>query len=425
MHSFADTSEILVPEALIDQVLGQEEARTIIRQAALQRRHVLLIGEPGTGKSLLGQAMAELIKATSPEDMLIFPQPQDPTRPEIHRIPAGQGAVQVAAYRAHAQRATQSLQFVVWVVAAALLLVSVYFTLRDASLTSLTGGLIAVALVLWLRQHLLKLPAAQAPKVLVQHPRDHAPFVDATGLHAGALLGDVRHDPYQSGGVETPPHHLVEAGAIHRAHGGVLYIDEVSLLGLDAQHHLLTAMQEQQFAITGRSPGSSGTMVHTAPVPCDFTLVLAGNIEDLAHIHPALRSRIRGYGYEIYTHARMHNTAANQWLIARLVAQEVRRDGKIPHCSAAGVAAVIDTARQRAGEPGKLSCHFRELGGLIRIAGDLAVHEGAPLIEAHHIHRAVKWSRPIEEQIAIAHRTQQAYPEASGRDGGRHRGETQ
>ena len=43
------------------------------------------------------------------------------------------------------------------------------------------------------------------PKLLVQHPKTRAPFVDATGLHAGALLGDVRHDPYQSGGVETPP----------------------------------------------------------------------------------------------------------------------------------------------------------------------------------------------------------------------------
>ena len=28
-------------------------------------------------------------------------------------------------------------------------------------------------------------------------------FIDATGAHAGALLGDVRHDPFQSGGLET------------------------------------------------------------------------------------------------------------------------------------------------------------------------------------------------------------------------------
>ena len=210
------------------------------------------------------------------------------------------------------------------------------------------------------------------------------------------MCGTTRTNP---GGIETPPHHLVEAGAIHRAHGGVLYMDEVSLLGMDAQHHLLTAMQEHQFAITGRSPGSSGTMVHTEPVPCDFVLVLAGNIEDLPHIHPALRSRIRGYGYEIYTHDVMADTPANCWLITRLVAQEIRRDGKIPPSSAAGVDAVIDAARQRSGQPGRLSCRFRELGGLIRTAGDIATQDGAPLIEARHVHRALRWSLPIEQQI--------------------------
>jgi Lon-like ATP-dependent protease len=400
MHKFADTSTIPIPAALIDQVLGQEEACAIIRQAAVQRRHVLLIGAPGTGKSLLGQAMAELTRVSNPEDVLVFPHPQTPNRPEIRRLPAGQGAACVAAYQTRARHATQSLRFVSWLVAASLLLVGLYFSVRDGALTYLAGGLLGAALVLRLRQQALPAPAATVPKLLVQHPMEHAPFVDATGLHAGALLGDVRHDPYQSGGVETPPHHLVEAGAIHRAHGGVLYIDEVSLLGLEAQHHLLTAMQERQFAITGRSPGSSGTMVYTDPVPCDFTLVLAGNSEDLQELHPALRSRIRGYGYEIYTHALMDDTEENQWLLARLVAQEVRRDGKIPHCSAEGVGAVIDAARQRAGQAGKLSCRFRELGGLIRVAGDIAVQEGAPLIAAAHVRMAVQWSRPIEEQMA-------------------------
>ena len=382
MYPFTETSEIRVPDALIDQVLGQHEACEIIRQAAMQRRHVLLIGVPGTGKSLLGQAMAELTKVDQPEDILVDPNPEAPHQPRVRQVPAGHGRAQTLAHQTRARRASESLRLLIWVVMAAVVVVSLYFAVRDQTPTYLIAGGFGVALVFWLRRFLLASPAATIPKLLVQHLAEHAPFVDATGLHAGALLGDVRHDPYQSGGVETPPHHLVEAGAIHRAHGGVLYIDEVSLLGLDAQHHLLTAMQERQFAITGRSPGSSGTMVHTAPVPCDFTLVLAGNIEDLEHLHPALRSRIRGYGYEIYTHEHMADTEANRWLIARLVAQEVQRDGKIPHCTAAGVCAVIEAARQRCDQPGALSCRFRELGGLIRIAGDIAIQEGAPLITA-------------------------------------------
>ncbi len=399
MQPFAETSDIGVPNALIDQVLGQHEACDIIRQAAMQRRHVLLIGVPGTGKSLLGQAMAELTKVEQPEDILMFPNLEAPHQPNVRRVPAGQGQAQTAAHRMRARRASESLRLLMWVMVAAIGLVSLYFAVRDQAATYLIAGGFGVVLVLWLRRYVLASPDASIPKLLVQHPAEHAPFVDATGLHAGALLGDVRHDPYQSGGVETSPHHLVEAGAIHRAHGGVLYIDEVSLLGLDAQHHLLTAMQERQFAITGRSLGSSGTMVHTSPVPCDFSLVLAGNIEDLAHLHPALRSRIRGYGYEIYTHETMADTAENQWLVARLVAQEVQRDGKIPHCTAAGVEAVVEAARQRSEQPGALSCRFRELGGLIRIAGDIAVREGAQRITASHVKRALHWSLPIEEQM--------------------------
>lgn len=412
MFEFTDTSDIPVPETLIEQVLGQEAACHIIRQAARQRRHVLLIGDPGTGKSMLGQAMAELLAVDQPEDVLVFPHAIDPTAPQIRRVPAGQGIDAVETHLRQAYRSGQSLRLLSWIVVAALLLGSVYFTLREETVTYLLGGLFLAGLSLWASRHYLASPAALVPKLLVQQSQTRAPFVDATALHAGALLGDVRHDPYQSGGIETPPHRLVEAGAIHRAHGGVLYIDEVSLLSMEAQNHLLTAMQEQCFAITGRSPGSSGTMVHTTPVPCAFVLVLAGNIADLETIHPALRSRIRGAGYEIYTHAVMDDTPANQWLFARLVAQEVRRDGKIPHFRAAAVQEVLAAARQRAGQAGKMSCRFRELGGLMRIAGDIAVREGATLVEACHVQMALPWSLPIEEQIALEGTLDDVHPGA-------------
>ena len=44
--------------------------------------------------------------------------------------------------------------------------------------------------------------------------------MDATGTHAGALLGDVRHDPFQSGGLETPAHDGVESVDIHKGSQG-------------------------------------------------------------------------------------------------------------------------------------------------------------------------------------------------------------
>ncbi|MEK6858205.1 MAG: ATP-binding protein, partial [Nanoarchaeota archaeon] len=59
--NFKSTAEIKVPEKLIDQIIGQEDAVDVIKKASQQRRHVVLIGEPGTGKSLLGQALSELL----------------------------------------------------------------------------------------------------------------------------------------------------------------------------------------------------------------------------------------------------------------------------------------------------------------------------------------------------------------------------
>ena len=44
------TNDIKIPERLVDQVIGQDQGVEVIKRAAKQKRHVILIGEPGTGK---------------------------------------------------------------------------------------------------------------------------------------------------------------------------------------------------------------------------------------------------------------------------------------------------------------------------------------------------------------------------------------
>ncbi len=394
---FKTTEEIQVPEKLIDQVIGQEHAVEIIKTAANQKRHVLLIGEPGTGKSMLGQAMAELLPTENLEDILVFPNPEDENMPKIKTVPACQGRRIVEKYRekAKSQESIKSyiLLLVIFTVMMALFL--------QFSATTLLMGLFVIILTIMALSNMRLKSGVLVPKLLIDNcGRTKAPFVDATGAHAGALLGDVRHDPFQSGGLGTPAHERVEPGMIHRAHRGVLFIDEIATLTLKMQQSLLTAMQEKKFPITGQSEMSSGAMVRTEPVPCDFILVAAGNLDTVDKMHPALRSRIRGYGYEVYMRTTMPDTIENRRKLVQFVAQEVKRDGKIPHFTKEAVEEIVREAQRRGGRKGHLTLRLRDLGGIVRAAGDVAVKKGKKYVEREDVLEAMRMAKPLEKQLA-------------------------
>ncbi|HOU70498.1 MAG TPA: ATP-dependent protease LonB [Methanothrix sp.] len=391
---FKDTSSITVPENLIDQVIGQDEAVEVIKKAASQRRHVMLIGSPGTGKSMLGKAMSELLPVEELQDVLVYANPEDNNTPRIRVVPAGRGKQIVEAQKMEARKKVQTRNMFLMLIVMALIVYS-YYT------GQLLFGVIAAALIFLSLRYMLPKEDAMVPKLLVDNnSKKKAPYVDATGAHAGALLGDVRHDPFQSGGLETPSHERVECGSIHKAHRGVLFIDEVNTLRPESQQSLLTALQEGEYPITGQSERSSGALVRTEPVPCNFIMIAAGNLDAVQGMHPALRSRIKGYGYEVYMRDSIDDTLENRNKLIRFVAQEIVRDGKIPHFTRDAVAEVMREAKRRSGRKGHLTLMLRDLGGLIRVAGDIARSNGASLTETDHVIQAKKMARSVEQQLA-------------------------
>jgi lon-related putative ATP-dependent protease len=565
---YNNTTEVNIPAKLIDQVIGQDKAVDVIRNAAERRRHVMLIGDPGTGKSLLARAMSDILPTNEMYDILVHKNPKDENQPIIEVVRAGMGSA-YSVVKATSGGLSE-------IVLSSILMASMFY----GALFFIPIFLISVIfLMLGLFSLVGSFGAIRKPKILIHHDNPtKAPFVDATGAHAGALLGDIRHDPLQcipggelivlpngnickiedlvdrhmvvdgeidvsdldicvlggdderfglcstkitkmfrrrynddvlkittrsgdvirctpnhpmaylnrescidyieservgiglnpivpfrtefssnedltkdmaadkfvkrlkslshgsyafdnivsidrehydgyvynlttttgnyfvnfmlthnSGGLGTPAHERVEAGDIHRANGGVLYVDEINSMDLSTQQSLLTALQEGQYPITAHHPQSSGALTKTQPVPCKFVMVVAGNMDAIQKMHPALRSRIRGNGYEVLMETSMPNTPENREKVIQFIAQEVRKD-HIPHFDRGGIAAMINEARVRADKSDHLTLHLRDLGGIIRAAGDVAIRSNAQFVTAEHVEIAKGSALTIEDQ---------------------------
>ncbi|WP_323173176.1 ATP-dependent protease LonB [Natrialba sp. PRR66] len=389
------TEDIEVPDRLVDQVIGQDEARDIIIKAAKQRRHVMMIGSPGTGKSMLAKAMSQLLPKEELQDVLVYHNPDDGNEPKVRTVPAGKGEQIIDAHKEEARKRNQMRSILMWIIIAVIIGYAIISPVNPLL------GILAAGIIWLIFRYTSRGTDAMVPNMIVNNgDKRTAPFEDATGAHAGALLGDVRHDPFQSGGMETPSHDRVEPGSIHKSNKGVLFVDEINTLDVRTQQKLMTAIQEGEFSITGQSERSSGAMVQTEPVPCDFVMIAAGNLDAMENMHPALRNRIKGYGYEVYMDDTIEDTPEMRRKYARFIAQEVERDGRLPHFTHEAVEELLLEAKRRSGRKNHLTLHFRSLGGLVRVAGDIARAEDRDLTTRDDVLQAKGRSRSIEQQLA-------------------------
>ncbi len=450
------TKDILIPKDPLERVIGHEDIIKFVKIAAKQRRNLLLVGPPGIGKSLIAQAISFYLKEPN-EEINVVHNPERPERPFVEiktrnemesekidlqkaegDVVNPQGVPEAVAERlgfrcVHCGSYNSAYQNICPNCGGDKFS---HINARRKHLGDLLGmfemnsGHISIPqdrvtttrinngkeeVVIYERFDgdkikILDQDALEKRREIVDEkpkstviPLKRKMFIQATGASETELLGDVRHDPY--GGhpdLGTQPYERVVPGSIHEAHEGVLFIDEiVHIAGL--QRYILSAMQDKVFPIIGRNPQSAGSSVKVENFPCDFIFVGACNIRDVHYILPPLRSRIQGEGYEILMKTTMLDTDENVARLAQFVAQEIEIDGKIPHATRSAVELLVEEARERAwlidDQKESLTLRLRDLGGIVRMAGDMAVMANEQYILDKHMDFAVKNAISIEDQI--------------------------
>ena len=422
--------------------------------------YLLLLGDPGTGKSLIGRALAEKLTQIYREnsikifDVLCWKNAALPSQPRVSIQRAGDAKkiMQREQLRELKRKFVtkigfKALQLFLVIMGLFLLTLGFYFmfqayqtweanppflgeSLRDyyqnnfldyfadkfvgfVPMTFIPGGsLIFFGVFIWWfgrlggMGNLKGVSGAQqtdVPKLIVDNGSGHAPFVDATGHRSAQIFGSIAWDPYQTGGLGTPEHQRVSAGDVHRASLGILYIDEVKNLEPEEAITLLTVLEDGQLPITlrGRLHGgdTAAMAVSTEPAPAITFLVGAGNFDSIGQIHPALMDRIYGYGKVVRMNNDMPNTVENRRKYVQFIAQEVNRFNLIPFNRGACVE-IMEEGRRRSNKKDALTTRFRPLISIIKTAATLAMNEGCKVVERRHVRESIeKHCKTIQRQI--------------------------
>lgn len=422
--------------------------------------YLLLLGDPGTGKSLIGRALAEKLtqiyrdKGIQLYDVLCWKNTVLPNQPRISIHKAGVGRkilrreqVKELKRKFAIKVGLKVLQLFLIFMGFFLLSLGCYFMFQAwqmwnqnaliygepikeyygnnfqeyivgkfvsfVPLTFVPGGsLIFFGVFIWWFSRFLGSGALKGiggaqqsdiPKLLVDNSAERAPFVDATGHRNAQLFGSIAWDPYQTGGLGTPEHQRVTAGDVHRASFGILYIDEIKNLDPEEAVTLLTVLEDGQLPITlrGRWHGgdTAAMAVSTEPVPAVTFLVGAGNFDCINQIHPALMDRIYGYGKVVRMNNDMPNTIENRRKYVQFIAQEIKRFNLIPFSREACIE-MVEEGRRRSNKKDALTTRFRPLISIIKTAATLAMNEHCKVVERWHVTEAIEnHCKTIQKQI--------------------------
>ncbi len=473
--SFFDTTEqIAVPEDPIERVVFQDRAKAAIRKVAQNRGHVLMVGRPGTGKSMLANMFKEVLDRSVGEYIrpgkaivaypgkdenhirIAYERPEtverrlDRLREQIEAARDAVGEFSLADQIASVRRVKTGLLF-----AAAAAGAAGFFFPPAFVVMGLTG---IGAIFMYIqennhraqeriqqeagggRKNAVKHISDQVPEVLYDPRRQQELMARVAEPNSANMKGGFRHDPYQSGNLQTPAHRRAYLGAHARA--PIIYIDEIkTLVRAGYMPDLLEIMQNREYILEGgRQTGSGAADRAVDPLRAENILIACCNHDTLETLQRegdgAFLSRIEDKGEVIQLESAVPETPETVRQVAQYVKQEVdgigmefaetwgqirKKEGyagirrrseqlmgrRLPEdyrlqpreFSREAILEIVKELRCRASD-GKLSAMLRPINGIVRGAEFEAIFENSPDVRARHVRRAKKEHFSLEGALA-------------------------
>lgn len=363
---FEDTSQISVPKDPIEKVIFQDKAKGAIRQIAQNKGHILMVGKPGTGKSMLANMFSEVLDRSlgdylKPKESIVTypgkdknkirfayenPEKIDCRISKINKdIESAKESIDEFSLADQINSVRKVKKGLLW--AAGISGVCGLFFPPAFIVTGLAG---IGSIFMYIQennhkaQEKIQREAGANKKNAVKHLYDIVPEVlydprnDADLMarisepNARNMKGGFRHDPYQSGTLHTPAHKRAYLGA--HAKSPVIYIDELKTLIKEGYiSDLLEIMQNKTYILEGgRSTGSGAADRSENHLKADNIIVACCNHDTLCFLQEegdgAFLSRIEDKGEIIQLESAVPETPENIRQVAQYIKQETINLGK-------------------------------------------------------------------------------------------------
>ena len=471
---FKDTSKISVPKDPIEQVIFQDKAKRAIRKIAQNKGHILMAGRPGTGKSMLANMFNEVIDKSlgdylrSKQSIVAYPgknknniriayeyseKIDDRIAEIINRIVSVEETMDDFSLSDQIDAARKVKKYLLW--ATGISVVAGFFFAPAFIATGLTG---IGAIFMYMQESNYKVQEKiqkeaftgkkndvkhlydMVPEVLYDPRKDNELMARISEPDSRNMKGGFRHDPYQSGNLDTPAHKRAYLGA--HAKSPIIYIDELkTLIKVGYMSDLLEIMQNKKFILEGgRNTGSGSADRSENHLKADNIIVACCNHDTMEFLQKegdgAFLSRIEDKGEIIHLESAVPETSKNIKQVVQYVKQEILNLGeefkdawegviekegyegvrkrserifgkslpddyklKEREFSRDAVLEIIKELRCRASDK-KLSSILRPINGIIKTAEFEAILDNAQLVLPEHVRRALDKHLSLEGALS-------------------------